>query len=118
MKGRDILVATEPVAGAFEKLGVLYYIGGSVASSAYGIARSAMDVDMASDLEPEHVQPFVKMLESSYYTDEDMVLDAIRNCSSFNLDGPVKSRKCFKSVIPAGIQAHYPDLLRSYRNSS
>ena len=25
MKSPDILVATEPVAGAFEKLGVLYY---------------------------------------------------------------------------------------------
>jgi hypothetical protein len=37
MKILDILAATEPVAGAFERLGVLYCIGGSVASSAYGI---------------------------------------------------------------------------------
>ena len=85
MNDPDILIATEPVAEAFEKLGVLYYIGGSVASSAYGIARSTMDVDMVSDLKPEHVQPLVKMLESSYYIDEDMILDAIRKCSSFNL---------------------------------
>jgi hypothetical protein len=30
----DILSATEPVAKAFEKLGILYFISGSLASSA------------------------------------------------------------------------------------
>jgi len=40
MKNPDILAATKPVAEAFEKLGILYYIGGSVASSTYGIPRS------------------------------------------------------------------------------
>ncbi len=66
MKNPDILVATEPVAEAFEKLGILYCIGGSVASSAYGIPRSTMDVDMVSDLKPAHVRSLVRMLESSY----------------------------------------------------
>jgi hypothetical protein len=37
---------SEPVAEAFEKLGILYYIGGSAVSSAYGIPRSTMDVDI------------------------------------------------------------------------
>lgn len=85
MKGSDILEATEPVADAFEKLGVLYYIGGSVASSAYGIPRSTMDVDMVSDLKPEHVRSLVRMLEPSYYIDENMILDAIERRSSFNI---------------------------------
>ncbi len=85
MKNPDILAATEPVAEAFEKMGILYYIGGSVASSAYGIARSTMDVDMVSDLKPEHVRSFVRMLEPSYYIDENMILDAIGRCSSFNI---------------------------------
>lgn len=85
MKNPDILTATEPVAEAFEKLGILYYIGGSVASSAYGMPRSTMDVDMVSDLKPKHVRSLVKMLEPSYYIDENMILDAIRRCSSFNI---------------------------------
>ena len=85
MKNPDILAATEPVAEAFEKLGILYFIGGSVASSAYGIARSTMDVDMVSDLKPKHVGSLVRMLEPSYYIDENMILDAIRKCSSFNI---------------------------------
>lgn len=85
MKNPDILTAAEPVAEAFEKLGILYCIGGSVASSAYGIPRSTMDVDMVSDLKPVHVRPFVRMLESSYYVDENMILDAIGRRSSFNI---------------------------------
>jgi hypothetical protein len=85
MKNPDILAATEPVAEAFEKLGILYCIGGSVASSAYGIPRSTMDVDMVSDLKPVHVRSFVRMLESSYYIDENMILDAIGRRSSFNI---------------------------------
>lgn len=85
MKNPDILAATKPVAEAFEKLGILYYIGGSVASSTYGIPRSTMDVDMISDLKQQHVQTFVKMLEPSFYIDENMILEAIERRSSFNI---------------------------------
>jgi len=85
MKNPDILTATEPVAEAFEKLGVLYYIGGSIASSAYGMPRATMDVDMVSVLKPEHVRPLVQLLQSAYYIDENMILDAIKRQSSFNI---------------------------------
>ena len=73
------------VAEAFEKLGAVYYIGGSIASSAYGAARATLDVDMVSDLKPQHVRFLAKMLESSYYIEEDEIGEAIRKHSSFNL---------------------------------
>lgn len=85
MNNPDILVATEPVAEAFEKLNIPYCIVGSVVSSAYGIPRSTMDVGMVSDLKPGHVRSLIKMLESSYYIDENMILDAIERRSSFNI---------------------------------
>ncbi|OGW59614.1 MAG: hypothetical protein A2Y48_00325 [Nitrospirae bacterium RIFCSPLOW2_12_42_9] len=85
MKPPDILTAIIPVVEAFEKLGTHYYIGGSVASSAYGIARATLDVDMVSDLKTQHVHSLVTMLEASYYIDEEMILEAIKNRSSFNL---------------------------------
>jgi hypothetical protein len=44
-----------------------------------------MDVDMVSDVKPKHVRSLVRMLEHSYYIDKNMILDAIRRCSSFNL---------------------------------
>ena len=48
MKKPDIIAALDMVVECFEKLGVAYYIGGSVASSAYGIARATMDVDLGT----------------------------------------------------------------------
>lgn len=85
MREPDLLAAIGPVAEAFEKLGVQYYIGGSIASSAYGTARTTLDVDMASDLKPQDVRSLADMLNASYYIDEDAILEAIRRHSSFNL---------------------------------
>jgi hypothetical protein len=85
MRDPDLLAAVGPVADAFEKLGVPYYIGGSIASSAYGVARATLDIDMASELKPQHVPSLVRMLESSYYIDPDTILEAIQGHSSFNL---------------------------------
>jgi hypothetical protein len=56
MNQSDILRATEPVVNAFESLNVSYYIGGSVASSSYGMARATMDVDIIADIKPHHVR--------------------------------------------------------------
>ena len=81
----DILSATEPVAKAFEKLGILYFIGGSLASSAYGIPRATMDIDMISDLKSNQVKSFVEILSSKYAIDENMIMDAIKRRSSFNI---------------------------------
>jgi len=85
MKKLDILDALEPVVEVFENLGVPYYIGGSVASSAHGMPRSTLDVDMAAKLKRQHVRPLIKVLEPAYYIDEEMIMDAIARRSSFNL---------------------------------
>ena len=71
MENPDIIAAVEPVIKAFGKLGVFYYIGGSIASSAYGLARATLDVDMVSDLKPENVPILVEMIESEYYIDKE-----------------------------------------------
>ena len=85
MNTPDILAAIKPVIESFKKLGVLYYIGGSVASSAYGFPRATLDVDLVSNLKSQQVHQLVKMLESSYYIDEEIILEAIQKRSSFNL---------------------------------
>ncbi len=81
----EISEAVKPVAEALEQLGVLYYIGGSVASSAYGIARSTLDVDIVSALRLEHIPQLVAILKDKYYISEDSIADAIRRKASFNL---------------------------------
>ena len=85
MKKPDIIVALDMVILCFEKLGIVYYIGGSVASSAYGIARATMDVDLVANVEIHHVDRLVKALETDYYIDAEMITDAIHRRTSFNL---------------------------------
>ena len=85
MKTPDILVALKPVINIFEKLSIPYYIGGSIASSIYGIARATMDVDIVADIDTHHIPALKQHLENDYYMDEDMIKEAILNKSSFNL---------------------------------
>jgi hypothetical protein len=80
-----ILQALEPVVQAFEALGVSYHIGGSIASSAHGIARATLDIDLVADLADHHVGQLLQRLQDAYYIDEDAVRDAVRRRSSFNI---------------------------------
>ena len=77
--------ALVPVIDVFEKLGVRYYIGGSVASSAHGIARSTQDIDIIADLHVQHARLMVDALTQSFYVDLEMVQEAIQHRTSFNL---------------------------------
>lgn len=81
----DVLAAVEPVVDVLEALAVRYRIGGSVASSALGVPRSTLDVDVACELRMTHVAPFAARLIERYYLDEDMIRDAIQRQSCFNL---------------------------------
>ncbi|MEW6196148.1 MAG: hypothetical protein AB1521_13445 [Bacteroidota bacterium] len=85
MKQTKILNALEPVISAFEELGISYYIGGSIASSAYGVARATMDVDFVTALELNQVDALVEKLKSSFFVDKEMIVDAIKTKSTFNL---------------------------------
>jgi hypothetical protein len=77
--------ALAPVITAFQTLGVGHYVGGSVASSFHGAARSTMDVDVVCNLKEEHVSPFVESFDSNFYIAIATVLDAVRRKSCFNL---------------------------------
>lgn len=85
MKKNDIIEALNKVIECFDKLGITYYIGGSVASSAYGMARATMDVDLVANIEISKVDSLVKSLETDYYIDTEMIKNAIHRSCSFNL---------------------------------
>jgi hypothetical protein len=85
MIARDLLAAMTPVVEALEDLRVTFLIGGSVASSVYGIARATLDADLMADLRSQHVRPLVERLQATYYIDEGAVRDAVRNRASFNV---------------------------------
>jgi len=85
MQKNEITIALEPVINAFNDLGLSYYIGGSIASSAYGIARSTLDVDLILELDTSLIQPLVNKLKGEYYIDPEMINDAIKKKTSFNI---------------------------------
>ncbi len=80
----DLLSALIPVVDALERLGVAYQIGGSVASSVYGVPRATMDIDLVADLRPEHVQPLAALLQEQYYINPEAIHEALHRRSSFN----------------------------------
>ena len=73
------------LARIFERLGVRYCVGGSVASSVYGEVRTTLDVDVVADLAPEDVDELVAAVESDFHVVEEAVRRAVRERSSFNL---------------------------------
>jgi hypothetical protein len=85
MTQADLLAAVGPVVAAFEALGVAYYVGGSVASSAHGVARSSLDADLVAELEPGHLDRFAARLSGPYYMSLGHMQAAVAEHRSFNL---------------------------------
>ncbi len=85
MKQPEIIEVTLVVAEILNDLDIDYYVGGSLASSAFGLARATMDVDIVADMKMGHVSRIVGKLKKSFYIDQEMVERAIREKSSFNI---------------------------------
>jgi hypothetical protein len=81
----DTLRAALAAAADLEKLGVCWFLGGSLASSIHGIPRATFGADIMADLRPQHVRPFLRALGEAWYADDGAMQDAIRDRSSFNL---------------------------------
>jgi hypothetical protein len=79
------LRVTLAVAKALERMGIPYFVGGSLASSAHGVARATLDADMIAKLEPRQAGRFVKELGPEFYADVDAIADAAMRRSSFNV---------------------------------
>ncbi len=85
MKSPDIFQVTLKVLEVFEKLNIPYYIGGSLASSAFGVPRATLDVDLVADIRPEDATVISQLLDDEFFIDVDMILKAIQDRSSFNI---------------------------------
>jgi len=85
MSGSDLLAALEPVLAVLNRLGVRHFVGGSVASSAHGVARASLDVDVVAELAPAHVATLVGALQNAFFVDEGRVRAAVTAGRSFNL---------------------------------
>ena len=81
----DLLLAVAPVVAALEQLGVAYSVVGSIASSAHGVARASIDADLVVDLQADHVDSLVRLLEHEYYIEREAVALAVERRSQVNV---------------------------------
>ena len=79
------LEVTLKVTDVFEHLGVPYLIGGSLASTLYGMVRTTQDADIVAEMQRDHVPLFIAALQGEFYLDDEMIANAIRRHSSFNV---------------------------------
>jgi hypothetical protein len=84
MFSEPVLVMAK-LARVFDSLGIRYVVGGSLASSIYGIPRATQDVDFVADLRLSHVEAITSALTEEFYVDADMISDAIKRRASFNV---------------------------------
>ena len=66
------------LARTFEDLAIRYVVGGSLASSLYGIPRATQDVDLVAEIELPHVEALTNSLAGEFYVDAGMIRDAIQ----------------------------------------
>ena len=81
----DLIAALTPVSKAFNNLGIRFYIGGSVASSFHGAARSTLDVDLVAEMTEETIPGFLNHFGEDFYVSPSAIKEAVQNKSSFNL---------------------------------
>src|SRR5438105_3440147 len=73
------------VARALERIGVDYFLGGSLASSLQGEPRATNDIDIVADLGPWKVAALVEALGTDFDVDADAMRDALARGASWNL---------------------------------
>jgi hypothetical protein len=73
------------VGRQFDTLGVVWLVGGSLASSILGEPRATADVDLVADLRGRHVSALFTALVDTYYIDEDAAKSAVRTRGTFNV---------------------------------
>jgi len=81
----ELQAALDPVLQALRALGVRHYVGGSIASSAHGVARASVDADVVAELLPEHAERLIGALQAAYYVPDVRVRDAVVRRTSFNV---------------------------------
>jgi hypothetical protein len=81
----EIVAAVRRLVLALGRLGVEYFVGGSIASMVFGEPRLTLDADIVARLRIEHAGPLVESLGSGFYADLHAIRTAIERHRSFNL---------------------------------
>jgi hypothetical protein len=81
----DLLAVMLPARRALEDLHLPYYLGGSIASSLYGMQQLAQDIDLVVDLDEQALPLLFSVLRHHYLFNESEAREAARTCGLFPL---------------------------------
>lgn len=81
----DPIAVAVAVARVLDDLGIVYTVGGSLASSFAGEPRSTVDIDFVVAIEESQVTSLVSALSGDFYADAEAVTRAVRQRTSANL---------------------------------
>jgi hypothetical protein len=92
----DPIRVINKVAQIFQKRGIDYLVGGSLASSLHGIPRATQDVDIVADLSGKDIGKIAELLSVDFFVDEEMMKKAVSRKASFNI---IEKENIFKVDI-------------------
>jgi hypothetical protein len=75
----------QKLLAALDRGAIAYMIGGSVASSVYGVVRATMDMDLVADIRPAQVAGLAAQLCGEFYADPEMMRGALGAGRAFNV---------------------------------
>lgn len=81
----DELDILKSVAARLEAAGIPYMVTGSMAANFYTTPRMTRDIDLVIELSEEDTSRVVQLFQDEYYIDREMVQQAVRNRSMFNM---------------------------------
>jgi len=81
----EAFAATLQVTRVFERLGITYFVGGSIASSLHGLPRTTHDVDIVASITASNLAAFANALAGDFYVDEQMIRDTLASGECFNV---------------------------------
>lgn len=72
------------IALLLERLGIAYHVGGSVASSWYGVPRTTSDVDLVIEADAGQLRALAEALSGEFYVSGTAMAEALAERRSFN----------------------------------
>lgn len=81
----DELDVLKSVTSSLQTVGIPYMVTGSMAANFYTTPRMTRDIDLVVELSETDIDRVVSLFQDEYYVDQDMVQQAIRNRSLFNM---------------------------------
>ena len=74
------------VVDVMERLKIPYMVAGGFAAIFYGEPRLTVDVDIVTDIKPQHIQAFIAAFPfPDYYLSEEAIRDSLRRRFPFNV---------------------------------